>query len=139
MTPAFGNSTAKCSMKARTHGSRPCRYGMSPSAWHHLLSNHVALVAMRLISHHHDKRSQAGPLRQGIAACLTVSMSFQRAGSLAVRRTQAMSTDGWQFSGDAVRFLQGGQRPRCVAHVRLCQPNSSRKLNAGADRWCRIR
>src|SRR6266481_1879130 len=27
---------------------------------------------------------------------------------------QPMSTDGWQFSGDAVRFLQGGQWPRCA-------------------------
>jgi hypothetical protein len=27
------------------------------------------------------------------------------------RRTQAMSTDGWNFSGDAVRVLQGGQQP----------------------------
>jgi PAS domain S-box-containing protein len=25
---------------------------------------------------------------------------------------QARSTDGWHFSGDAVRFLQGGERPR---------------------------
>jgi hypothetical protein len=50
-----------------------------------------------------------------------------------------MSTDGWNFSGDAVRFLQGGQRPRRVAHVRPCLPNSIRKPSAGADRWCRIR
>jgi hypothetical protein len=26
--------------------------------------------------------------------------------------TQATSTDSWNFSGDAVTFLQGGQRPR---------------------------
>jgi PAS domain S-box-containing protein len=32
-----------------------------------------------------------------------------------------MSADGWQFSGYAVRFLQGGQGPRCAAHVRPCQ------------------
>ena len=68
-----------------------------------------------------------------LAACLSDSMSLQRDGSLAVRRTQAMSTDGWQFSG----ATSGG--PRRVAHVRLCQPSSSRKLNAAADRWSRIR
>ena len=62
-----------------------------------------------------------------------------RDGSLAIRRTQAMSTDGWSFLGDAVRFLQGGQRLRRVACVRPCLPNSIRKPSAGADRWCRIR
>jgi len=66
-------------------------------------------------------------------------MSFQRDGFLAVRRTQAMSNDGWQFSGVCSKIVQGGQRPRCVAHVRPCLRNSSWKLHAGADRWCRIR
>ena len=30
----------------------------------------------------------------------------QRDGSLAIRRTRTMSTDGWYFSGDAVRFTE---------------------------------
>jgi hypothetical protein len=28
-----------------------------------------------------------------------------------------MASDGWLFSGDAVRLRQGGQRPRCVARL----------------------
>ncbi len=38
--------TAKCPMKARTDGSRPCRYGTS-AVKRGMLSNQVALVAMR--------------------------------------------------------------------------------------------
>jgi hypothetical protein len=76
----------------------------------------MAVVAMRLISHHRDKPSQAGhDADAGDRGLLIDSMSLQRDGSLAVRRPQARSTYGWQFSGDAVRFLQGGQRPRRVA------------------------
>jgi hypothetical protein len=41
----------------------------------------------------------------------TSAVHLRRDGSLAIRRTQAMSTDGWSFSGDAVKVLQGGQRP----------------------------
>ena len=133
MTPAFGNSTAKCSMKARTDGSRLCRYGTSAVS---VASPAIQSGSTRRnapISHHHDKRSQAGHYaKAGNRSLLERLHVVQRDGSLAVRRTRAMSTDGWQFSGDAVRFLQGGQRPRCVAHVRPCLPKSSRKLNAGA-------
>ena len=42
----------------------------------------------------------------------TSAVHLKRDGFIAVRRTQAMSTDRWNFSGDAVTFLQGGQRPR---------------------------
>src|SRR5260370_35714804 len=46
---------------------------------------------------------------------------------------QAMSTDGWQFSGDAGRFLQGGQWPRCArkalsAEFRSEAPRRSRQM-----------
>ena len=63
--------------------------------------------------------------------------STTSATALAVRRTQAMSTDGWQFSGDAVRFLQGGT----AAAVRGARKALSAEFNseAGADGWCRIR
>ena len=92
-------------MKARTDGSRPCRYGTSAVS---VASPAIQSGSTRRnapISHHHDKRSQAGHYaKAGNRSLLGDSMSFQRDGSLAVRRTRAMSTDGWQFSGDAVRF-----------------------------------
>ena len=43
-------------------------------------------------------------LPEAIAACVSDLISFQRDGSLVVRRIGAMPTDGWQFQGDAVRF-----------------------------------
>ncbi len=63
-------------------------------------------------------------------------MSFQRDGSLAVRRTQAMSTDGWQFSGDAARFCRadsGRGAWRTQGLVRRIQVgNSTPELTDGA-------
>jgi hypothetical protein len=63
----------------------------------------------------------------------TSAVHLKRDGFIAVRRTQAMSTDSWKFPGDGVTFLQGGQRPRRVTHARPCLPNSILKPSAGAD------
>jgi hypothetical protein len=117
-------------MKARTDGSSLAGTGRVPSAWHHLLSQSGGTRRNAPISHHHDKRSQAGHYaKAGNRSCLSDSKSFQRDGSLAVRRTRAMSIDGWQFSGDAVRVLQGGQRSR-GAREALCA-----EIKSEAQRW----
>jgi hypothetical protein len=76
---------------------------------------------------------QATTPRPAIAAYLTDSVWFQRDGYLAVRRTQAVSTDGCQFSGDAVRFLHGGQWRRCAgkalsAEFKSEAPRRSRQM-----------
>ena len=39
--------------------------------------------------------------------------------------------DGWHFSGDAVQFPQGGERPRPRGARKARLPNSTRKPDAG--------
>jgi hypothetical protein len=65
-------------------------------------------------------------------------LSFSQTGNLSRdglpgRPTHSgVSTDGWKFSGDVVKFLQRGQRWR--AYSLVCRINSE-----AHDRWCRIR
>ena len=53
----------------------------------------------------------------------------QRDGSLAIRRTRTMSTDGWYFSGDAVRFTE-----RTAAAVRGARKALSAEIKSEALR-----
>ena len=51
-------------------------------------------------------------------------------GSVAVRRAEDVSTDGWQFSGDAVRFSSG----RTAAAVRSARKALSAAFKSEAQR-----